>query len=223
MKIYVDYRERELVNLLREKFREIEETNLRVGDIVLTFDDYAVILERKSTPDFIESVRSNRLWEQLLKMVKTEEIFDKPVERRILLLHGSIRELMLYEFDERLWASLSGAFMETVYVYGVPIFFIEDDRAVPTFIRILADREKRKANESLPKERWFRKRLSEIPEKDEKIYLLSSIPGIGNELAKNLLRHFGSIEKIAIASIEQLMMVDGIGNKKAEQIYKIFH
>ncbi|HDG62488.1 MAG: ERCC4-type nuclease, partial [Thermoplasmata archaeon] len=40
---------------------------------------------------------------------------------------------------------------------------------------------------------------------------------------KNLLRHFGSIEKIAIASIEQLMMVDGIGNKKAEQIYKIFH
>jgi len=223
MKIYVDYRERELVNLLREKFGEIEEISLKVGDVVLAFDNHAVILERKSAPDFIESVRSNRLWEQLLRMVKTEEIFNKTVKRRILLLHGSIKDLTFHEFDERLWASLSGAFMEIVYVYGVPIFFIEDDRAVSTFIRILVDREERKANESLPKERWFRKRLSEIPEKDEKIYLLSSIPGIGNELAKNLLRHFGSIEKIAIASIEQLMMVDGIGNKKAEQIYKIFH
>ena len=113
--------------------------------------------------------------------------------------------------------------MEIVYVYGIPIFFVEDDQAVLTFIRILIDREIRKANESLPKERWFRRRLSEIPEKDEKIYLLSSIPGIGNELARNLLRHFGSIDKIANASIDQLMMVDGIGSKKAEQIYNIFH
>ena len=223
MKIYVDYREKELIDLLREKFGKIEETNLRVGDIILTFDDYAVILERKSTYDFIESVRSNRLWEQLTKIVKTGEIFDKTVKRKILLLHGSIKELTFHEFDEKLWASLSGAFMEIVYVYGIPIFFVEDDQAVLTFIRILIDREIRKANESLPKERWFRRRLSEIPEKDEKIYLLSSIPGIGNELARNLLRHFGSIDKIANASIDQLMMVDGIGNKKAEQIYNIFH
>ena len=223
MKIYVDYREKELIDLLREKFGKIEETNLRVGDIILTFDDYAVILERKSAYDFIESVRSNRLWEQLTKIVKTEEIFDKTVKRKILLLHGSIKELTFHEFDEKLWASLSGAFMEVVYVYGIPIFFVEDDQAVLTFIRILIDREIRKANESLPKERWFRRRLSEIPEKDEKIYLLSSIPGIGNELARNLLRHFGSIDKIANASIDQLMMVDGIGNKKAEQIYNIFH
>ena len=223
MKIYVDYREKELIDLLREKFGKIEETNLRVGDIILTFDNHAVILERKSAYDFIESVRSNRLWEQLIKIVKTEEIFDKTVKRKILLLHGSIKELTFHEFDEKLWASLSGAFMEIVYVYGIPIFFVEDDQAVLTFIRILIDREIRKANESLPKERWFRRRLSEIPEKDEKIYLLSSIPGIGNELARNLLRHFGSIDKIANASIDQLMMVDGIGSKKAEQIYNIFH
>ena len=223
MKIYVDYREKELIDLLREKFGKIEETNLRVGDIVLTFDNHAVILERKSAYDFIESVRSNRLWEQLIKIVKTEEIFDKTVKRKILLLHGSIKELTFHEFDEKLWASLSGAFMEIVYVYGIPIFFVEDVQAVITFIRILVDREIRKANESLPKERWFRRRLSEIPEKDEKIYLLSSIPGIGNELARNLLRHFGSIDKIANASIDQLMMVDGIGSKKAEQIYNIFH
>jgi len=223
MKIVVDYREGELINILKERFENVEKRNLTAGDIALILDNYTVILERKSASDFIESVRSNRLWEQLLKLLKTESIFGKPVRRRILLLHGSIRELTLYDFDEKLWASLSGAFMEVVYVYGIPIFFVEDDQAVLTFIRILIDRESRKANESYPKERWFRRKLSEIPEKDEKIYLLSSIPGIGNELARNLLKHFGSISRIANASPDQLTMVEGIGKKKAEKIYEIFH
>lgn len=223
MKIYVDYRERELVEVLKERFGDIEEVNLKVGDLVLALDDYVVVLERKSAPDFIESLRSNRLWEQLLRMQSVDKIFGKEVRRRFLLLHGSISGLILHEFDEKLWASLSGAFMEVVYVYGIPIFFLEDDRALPTFIRILVDREKRGANEAMPKERWFRRKLEGIPGKDERIYLLSSIPGIGNELARNLLEHFGSVERIARAGINELTMVEGIGRKRAEKIYEVFH
>ncbi|HEX17314.1 MAG TPA: ERCC4-type nuclease, partial [Thermoplasmatales archaeon] len=124
MKIYVDYRERELVEVLRERFGDIEEVNLKVGDLVLALDDHVVVLERKSAPDFIESLRSNRLWEQLLRMQSVDKIFGKEVRRRFLLLHGSISRLILHEFDEKLWASLSGAFMEVVYVYGIPIFFL---------------------------------------------------------------------------------------------------
>lgn len=223
MRAYIDYREKYILDRLKPIFGDVEETNLEVGDIVLEFDNYTVVIERKSVADFIDSIRSNRLWEQLLKMVKNDKFFDKEVKRKILLLHGSFKEIMSYEFNEKLWASLSGAFMEVVYVYGIPIFFIEDDEGLVTFLRVLSDREKRNANDSKPKERWFRKKLSDIPEKDRKIYLLSSIPGIGNELARNLLKHFGNIEKISRASTDQLMMVDGIGEKKARQIYEVFH
>ncbi|MGQ9514429.1 MAG: helix-hairpin-helix domain-containing protein, partial [Thermoproteota archaeon] len=45
----------------------------------------------------------------------------------------------------------------------------------------------------------------------------------GNAQAKILLEHFGTIEKVAMASREELQRVPGIGKKKAELIYSIFH
>ncbi|HDO19867.1 MAG TPA: hypothetical protein ENG74_03980, partial [Thermoplasmatales archaeon] len=112
LRIFLDYRERNISDEISEIFDDIETRNLPVGDILLVFDDYAVLVERKSIYDLIDSIRSHRLWEQLLKLMKTEEIFGYHIKRKILLVHGSIRDTLLYEFDEKLWASLIGAFME---------------------------------------------------------------------------------------------------------------
>ncbi|MEY3616754.1 MAG: excinuclease UvrABC, endonuclease subunit, partial [Pseudomonadota bacterium] len=40
---------------------------------------------------------------------------------------------------------------------------------------------------------------------------------------KNLLVYFGGIERIKNASIEEIIMVDGIDKKLAEKIYDYFH
>ena len=52
---------------------------------------------------------------------------------------------------------------------------------------------------------------------------LSEIPGIGASRIRDLLEHFKSIEAIRIASIEDLLLVKGLGKNMAEEIFKYFH
>lgn len=52
---------------------------------------------------------------------------------------------------------------------------------------------------------------------------LTEIEGIGQTRAKNLIKHFGDINKIATASVAQLTEAEGITQKCAENIYNFYH
>lgn len=53
------------------------------------------------------------------------------------------------------------------------------------------------------------------------VYVVSSLPGIGTKTAANLLEHFGSVRAVMNASREQLMEVDGVGPKRAEEVHSV--
>jgi ERCC4-type nuclease len=234
-KVVIDHREKAILPILKELYENIEFSLLPFGDIVIvTEKKYAVVIERKNVQDFISSIRSNRLWEQLLKMMKANKIFNYKIKRKILLVHGRISEYLdnLCILDQknekdslsRFWASLSGAMLEIIYVYGIPIIFVENDEAIKDFLRVLAKREENGLNDKFPKARWFRRRIhSSLPEKEEKLFLLTALPDVGEVLANNLLEHFGSVANIANASVEELQEVAGVGEKKATKIYETFH
>ncbi|MFA5580124.1 MAG: helix-hairpin-helix domain-containing protein [Methanothrix sp.] len=57
--------------------------------------------------------------------------------------------------------------------------------------------------------------------KEQQEYLVSSIPGVGNAVAKNLLRHFGSVERVFAATTEELKEVELVGAKTAERIREL--
>jgi len=52
--------------------------------------------------------------------------------------------------------------------------------------------------------------------------VLDTIPDIGDKTKKILLKHFGSVEKISEASIEELISAENIGTKTAQKIYDFF-
>lgn len=52
---------------------------------------------------------------------------------------------------------------------------------------------------------------------------LDNIEGIGLKRKKDLLGHFGSVDQIKEASIEDIMKVEGISKKTAEKVYNHFH
>jgi len=86
LKLLVDYRERHLSGLLEDVCEEVSFVQLPVGDYLLVSDSKALVIERKTVNDFLSSVRSNRLWDQLLRMMKTEKVLGYEIRRRILLL-----------------------------------------------------------------------------------------------------------------------------------------
>jgi excinuclease ABC subunit C len=52
---------------------------------------------------------------------------------------------------------------------------------------------------------------------------LEEIPGIGPKRRRELLRHFGGLQGVQAASLEDLCRVPGISGKTAEQIYGVLH
>jgi ERCC4-type nuclease len=231
MKALIDHRERKVAKLIEGLFGEIKVISLPLGDVLLTHGEEAVIVERKTITDFFSSVRSNRLWDQLLRLMKLEEILGFKVKRRILLLDGDF-EGYLEPFGEAssakgiqvFWSQIMGALLKIIYVYDTPIIVAENNEALRAFFKTLARREETGLNDKLPTARWYRKRpKTDLPVKDRKRYVLSALPLIGETLAKNLLEHFGTISNIANASVEELREVPKIGKKKAETIYEIFH
>jgi excinuclease ABC subunit C len=52
---------------------------------------------------------------------------------------------------------------------------------------------------------------------------LDEIPGIGPARKKALLNHFGSVRGVAVATIQDLQLVEGINKFVAKKIYAYFH
>ena len=52
-------------------------------------------------------------------------------------------------------------------------------------------------------------------------YIIESLPGVGRNLSKSLLKEFNSVKKIFNSNTEELRNVDKIGKKKAENIRKV--
>ena len=219
-----------MLKLVEDVCEEVTLTQLPIGDYLLISDSEAVVVERKTVTDFLSSMRSNRLWDQLLRMMKRKKVFEYSVKRRILLIHGNFEayfEEVDYGSEHDLsvsWSQLMGAYLEIVYVYNTPIIHAENDTAFKAFMRILVKRESAGMNDKLPSARWYMKPVkADLPVKDRKKYILSALPYIGNRLAENLLTHFNTISGVACASVEELQKVPKIGKKKAELIYKMFH
>lgn len=230
MKLLVDHRERHMLPLVEDMDAEVTMTQLPIGDYVLLTGTEAIVVERKTVPDFLASVRSNRLWDQLLRMMELPTVSGCPVKRRLLVIHGHFQDYFQAvdigsERDPAaFWAQLMGAYLEIVYVYNTPIISVESDRAFHAFMRILVQREAAGKNDKLPSARWYMRPVkADLPVKDRKKYILSSLPYIGNQLADNLLARFGTIAQVACASVTDLQQVPRIGKKKAELIYTLFH
>jgi ERCC4-type nuclease len=65
----------------------------------------------------------------------------------------------------------------------------------------------------------FNKKPHEV--KDLLEYIIAGLPGINSQRARNLLERFKTLQEIFNANIEDLMNVDNIGEKIAQDIYKL--
>lgn len=181
---------------------------LESGDYV-TPDGY-IGVERKYE-DLIESVYSKRLKKQLKEL---RENFKHPF---LFIEYDSIDQICeSFNVSQK---QIIGLIASCNVKSNVPVVFCGKYFA-PTLIKFVEKayegKEKRFQKEYIPTRRRTTK-------KEFKIHMVASVPGVDLELAKRLLNHFdNSVPRIMEASVEELMEVEGIGQKKSEKIKEVF-
>lgn len=202
--IIVDPRERDMARLLEKSGLRIVLRALEVGDYVLS---ERLGIERKTADDLIDSIidPERGLFRQIGDLAKA---YDRP----LLIIEGQ----NLYA--RQVHPNAVRGILATIAVdFGVPIVPTASMEESAALIALMARREHDAGYRDVkPHGRKTSRTLKEQQE-----YLISALPGVGPSLARSLLRHFGSVERIMRASEEELMAVDKVGPKTAARIREI--
>ncbi|MCK4384500.1 MAG: DEAD/DEAH box helicase, partial [Candidatus Lokiarchaeota archaeon] len=113
--------------------------------------------------------------------------------------------------------ALYGAITSIILNLGITIYKTNDPSDSAMFIYQLAKKEQSDSKKEV-KLRFDKKPL-EISSLLE--YIVAGIPGINALRAKNLLKELQSLQEIFNADIGDLMKVDNVGKKIAQEIYKL--
>lgn len=204
----------EIVSRLRELGLEVEVKRLDVGDYLATTSEFTVAFERKTAEDYISSLETGRLNNQAYQLS-----VNFPIS--FLCIIGSVSYALSFRKINRK-AYISSISSIALKRAGdgcrgqvIPLQF-ETEYDFTLFVKCVHDQLCRGEFERVPKLK------APGVGKGEKFIMLTAIPGIGERKARKIYEHFGSIEAVVKASVQELMEVEGIGVETARKIYEFF-
>lgn len=178
---------------------EVEVRELACGDY-LPHPEYGI--ERKDATDFVLSIMDRRLFAQI-KRLKDE------YPRCAFLIEGN-------PYATRSGISpdaVRGAVSYIMAIEGVSLLMVSDASETAALLMTMA----RHLQEGLGYEPPLRGNKPK-DSSDLSIFLVEGLPGIGASTARALLKHFGSAQKVFMASAAELASAPGVGKKTAERI-----
>ncbi|MEK6902867.1 MAG: DEAD/DEAH box helicase [archaeon] len=206
--IYADNREQASTVMKELSFYPdaiVQAKQLEVGDFVVGPD---VVIERKTTEDFLSSLMDGRLFNQLLNM-------SNAYARPLVILEGDPQDLFsMRNIHEN---AIIGMLSSIALTYRIPLLYTKDAKETAKWVYQIAKREQQGKDKEI-RLRLGRKGLT--PEEQQQ-FIMESFPGVGPNAAKGLLTHFGSIHSFVNATTEEMKEVENIGPKKAKAIQDI--
>ena len=203
--IIADHREKNtlIFKKLLEKGVNLQLKKLEVGDYLLSDE---VVVELKTKKDFVDSIIDGRLLEQIKAL---KEHYEKP----ILIIQG---EEDIYGIRNIHKNSIDGMIITITLNYGIPILWTKNPLETTELLYLIARKEQEQKNNNF--EPHNKKPLTL---KEQQEYIVSSLPGIGLQTARELLRKFKSVKAIFNADEEELKQTELIGEKKAKKIREV--
>lgn len=206
VKIFADYREKTTgtVKELVEQGVTVKLEMLQTADYVLSS---RAAVELKTTADFVDSIIDGRLLEQL-------KTLKRSYERPIIIIQGTQD---IYAIRNVHANAIRGMLGTIAVSYGIPIIHTKDEKDTAALLLSIAKREQDEDKKD------FSPHADKKPMtlKEQQEYLISSLPSVGPNLAKELLKHFGNVTAIFAATEKELQQVNGVGEKIAKQIRQI--
>lgn len=167
---------------------EVNILALKVGDYLIN----NIAIERKTASDFISSMLSKRLQEQLNQI--------QQYGKKLLVIEGDLNIQKNSNINPN---AIKGQILAILTHYSIPIIFTKSEKETADYLFLLAKQQIKGIQES--------SLHSRIPKtkQEQKQYILESFPNIGPKTAKKLLKEFKTIRNIINKSHEELEKVLG--------------
>ncbi len=206
LKVLVDVREKgsNLSKKLVELGMDVKIKTLTSADIIVSDK---IGIERKTVPDFVNSIIDKRIFTQL-KDLKNN--FENP----LIILEGGED---IYSVRNIHPNAIRGMLATIVSSFKIPILRTKDSQDTSELIKAIAKREQIRG------EKDIQIRTDKVPmtTKEQQEFIVGSFPSIGPSLAKSLLRKFKTVKKIVNSSTKELEKIEKIGPKKSKDIQNI--
>ncbi|MFO7794908.1 MAG: DEAD/DEAH box helicase [Promethearchaeati archaeon] len=180
----------------------LELEQLDVADYIIS---NRVGIERKSGQDFNDSIKDGRLFKELIDL-------NNNFERPILILEGDP-----FENTNITENAIYGAISSIILNLGITLYRTKNVEETVNFLYHITKKEQ--TNEKSTEKLRFEKAPLDISYLLE--YVIAGIPGVNKLRAKNLLSKMETLQTIFNADIGDLMKIENIGKKIAQEIYKI--
>ncbi len=202
--VYADSREgnSKVIRHLSQMEIDVKVRSMAVGDYQVSDD---VVIERKTAKDFVDSIIDKRLFKQAREL---SEEFKHPI---IILEGDDIYNGMLHPNAVR------GTIAAIAIDFGISIIPTRNSQDTAAMIKRMAVREQNGDKTHIQ----IRTDKKPVSLWEQQLFIIESLPNIGPVNAKNLLQHFGTVEKVITASESELQEVEGIGEKTAKNIRKV--
>lgn len=198
--ILADHREKYsgVPALLEQKGAKVHMTTLQAGDYII---NHQAVIERKSAEDFIQSLITDRLFNQISRLTKAGLL-------PFVLLEGNP-----FKTTHRInHAAIKGALLSIMASWQVPVIYAKDSEDSACLMLMMKGQMSAR-HEIVRLTSYKPKRI-----KAHCLQFLQGLPQIGPLLAKRLVNHFGSMKAIVNAEEKELRQVDGIGKQTAGKI-----
>ena len=203
--VLADHREKD-----NKVVKELINLGLSVRTKQLNSADYilsgTVGVELKKVPDFVNSIIDGRLLDQVKELRQN-------FQKAILVIEG---EEDLYAVRNVHANAIRGMLSSIVLDFKIPVLYTKDSQDTAALLAVMAHREQDGTRDFS----YHEKKPISLVEQLE--FIVSSFPTIGVVNARNLLRKFNSIKSLVNAGKQELTEVEGIGEKTAEKLIKLF-
>lgn len=212
MAITVDSREPRWIQELKFGGAAVAVDTLPTGDAVLWLDDgQQIIAERKTSEDFLLSIKDGRLFSQAARLIEgriTEQLNGQPITTwPYVIITGTLRpsgkDMVITDRGETQWhwESVNGALL-TLQELGVFVSFARDDNDYERALLALGNRKRDDVRVLPPRS---------VELVSQQAAFLMGLPGVGEERSSQILHWAGGSLATALVGLADPQIKTPVG------------
>lgn len=185
------------------------------ADFLIVAQKRRIGVQRKQFPgDLLASLNDGRLYNQIPYL--------RELDHALVIIEGQGKwtqdgELIADKYHRFTMQQMHGLMFSIMFEYGIPVMWVKDmDATAEVLVRLEEWANKSKHMSLRSRSGPGKDSYGQVSQRHLAQHILQGFPGVGPELAGRMVDHFEGVPLTWTHAIDELMEVEGVGQKKAE-------